>query len=132
MSRQPEHAPNPGVTWNTRPVRHEEYLMSDHPESCRSEDGITVGLVDALIGIMRVLAPRDLSATSVQEALADLLEDPDFRTVRHGWRLRPGYLGPDETVIEDPGTAVDMSPLIPPRENRATRRAKQRAARRNR
>ena len=51
-------------------------------ESCRSPEGVTVGLVDAIIGIVRVLAPRDLSAFHVQEALADLFEDPDFRTVR--------------------------------------------------
>lgn len=56
--------------------------MTDQPLSCRSEEGTTVGLVDAVISIIRVLAPRDLSAASVQEALADLLEDPDFRTVR--------------------------------------------------
>jgi hypothetical protein len=58
-------------------------------QSCRSEEGITVGLVDALIGIMRVLAPRDLSAQPVEEALADLLEDPDFRTVREARRSDP-------------------------------------------
>jgi hypothetical protein len=51
-------------------------------QSCRSEEGITVGLVDAVISIMRILAVRDLSPHNVQEALADLLEDPDFDTVR--------------------------------------------------
>jgi hypothetical protein len=51
-------------------------------QSCRSEEGITVGLVDAVIGILRVLAPRDLSPKPVQEALADLFEDPDLRTVQ--------------------------------------------------
>lgn len=54
----------------------------DEVQSCRSEEGITVGLVDAVIGIVRVLAPRDLSPEHVQEALADLFQDPDFRTVR--------------------------------------------------
>lgn len=58
----------------------------DDVQSCRSEEGITVGLVDAVIGIIRVLAPRDLSTEHVQEALADLLEDPDFRTVRDARR----------------------------------------------
>lgn len=51
-------------------------------QDCRSEEGITVGLVDAIIGICRVLAPRDLHTKNAQEALADLSEDPDFRTVR--------------------------------------------------
>lgn len=55
---------------------------SAEPLSCRSEEGITVGLVDALIAVLRVLAPRDLSAPDVQEALADLLQDPDLRTVQ--------------------------------------------------
>lgn len=47
----------------------------------RSEEGITVGLVDAIIGIIRVLAPRDMTPGSVQEALADLFEDPDWLIV---------------------------------------------------
>lgn len=50
-------------------------------QSCRPEEGITVGLVDAIIGIVRVLAPRDMSTGNVQEALADLFEDPDFQAV---------------------------------------------------
>lgn len=54
-------------------------------QSCRSEEGITVGLVDALIGIMRVLAPRDLSPHNVHEALMDLFEDSDFSTVQNAW-----------------------------------------------
>lgn len=56
-------------------------MPGEQVQSCRSEEGITVGLVDAVIGILRVLAPRDLSPGDVQEALADLLEDPDLRTV---------------------------------------------------
>lgn len=63
--------------------------VPEETQSCRSEEGITVGLVDALIGIMRVLAPRDLRPTSVQEALADLLEDSDFRTVQDARTAEP-------------------------------------------
>lgn len=55
--------------------------MTEEVQSCRSDEGVTVGLVDAMISILRVLAPRDLSTTNVQEALADLTEDPDLRTV---------------------------------------------------
>lgn len=58
----------------------------EQAQSCRSEEGITVGLVDALIGIVRVLAPRDLTPESVQEALADLFEDSDLRTIRDARR----------------------------------------------
>jgi hypothetical protein len=56
--------------------------------SCRSEEGITTGLIDAIIAIHRVLAARDLSPQAVQEALADLFEDPDLRTIRDA-RLAP-------------------------------------------
>lgn len=52
------------------------------PQDCRSEEGITVGLVDAIISILRVLAPRDLRTKNVREALADLSADPDLRTVQ--------------------------------------------------
>lgn len=52
-------------------------------QSCRDEEGITVGLVDAMIGIVRVLSQRDLSPFNVQEALADLTEDSDFKTIMH-------------------------------------------------
>lgn len=60
--------------------------MTEEPLSCRSEEGITVGLVDALVSIHRVLAVRDLSPQEVQEGLADLFEDPDHRTIRSAWR----------------------------------------------
>lgn len=48
---------------------------------CRSEEGITVGLVDAMISIARVLARRDYGPESVQEALKDLREDEDVAHV---------------------------------------------------
>jgi hypothetical protein len=48
---------------------------------CRSETGITVGLTDSIIAICRVLAPRDLSAPEVQEALKDLRQDEDLAKI---------------------------------------------------
>jgi hypothetical protein len=48
---------------------------------CRDEDGITVGLVDAIISIARVLARKDLDASAVREALKDLAEDEDLRKI---------------------------------------------------
>lgn len=51
--------------------------MTETSTDCRSETGITVGLVDSLISICRVLAARDLSAHEVQEALKDLRNDGD-------------------------------------------------------
>lgn len=48
---------------------------------CRSPEGITVGLIDALISISRILANRDLTPPGVQEALKDLAEDEDIAKV---------------------------------------------------
>jgi len=45
---------------------------------CRSEEGVTVGLIDSLIFIARVLAKRDLGSHGVREALADLQSDEDI------------------------------------------------------
>lgn len=51
---------------------------------CRSEEGITVGLIDAIISIARVLAKRDLSQSiAVIEALVDLRCDDDLKIVLH-------------------------------------------------
>lgn len=59
------------------------YLRGPIPEplDCRSEIGITVGIVDSLITMCRLLALRDLSAAEVQEALKDLRQDEDLRKV---------------------------------------------------
>lgn len=55
---------------------------------CRSEEGITVGLIDALISICRILAKRDLTTPQAGEALLDLRQDEDvlkvfLKTVRY-------------------------------------------------
>lgn len=52
-----------------------------HVSDCRSEEGITEGLISSLISICRVLAERDLSPLVVQEALLDLLGDEDLAAV---------------------------------------------------
>jgi hypothetical protein len=44
---------------------------------CRSETGVTVGLIDNIITICRVLKSRDMSPSEVQEALLDLGSDED-------------------------------------------------------
>jgi hypothetical protein len=48
---------------------------------CREEDGITVGLIDSLISIARILAKRDFKPESVQEALKDLRSDKDIAKI---------------------------------------------------
>jgi DNA-binding CsgD family transcriptional regulator len=62
------------------------YLRGPQPEplDCRSEIGITVGVVDALITMCRLLALRDFSAPEVREALKDLRSDEDVRRVFNG------------------------------------------------
>ena len=44
---------------------------------CRSEEGVTVGLIDALIAICRPLATRDLATPATFAALEDLRSDSD-------------------------------------------------------
>lgn len=58
---------------------------SGEVRECRSEDGVTEGLVDAIIGIHRVLALRDLSSPAVQGALSDMFVDPDFAVIEGAW-----------------------------------------------
>jgi hypothetical protein len=43
-----------------------------HSIECTSEEGITIGLIDAAIGALNALRGRDLSGTGAQEAIADL------------------------------------------------------------
>ena len=52
--------------------------MNKITTDCRTEVGVTIGLIDAIIRIARVLAVRDLSAPEVQEALLDLKSDEDI------------------------------------------------------
>ena len=47
------------------------------PVDCRSQEGVTVGLIDGIIAVARFLRGRDLSHPAVREALADLAEDED-------------------------------------------------------
>jgi hypothetical protein len=42
---------------------------------------VTVGLIDALIAIARVLAQRDLQPVEVREALKDLASDSDMALI---------------------------------------------------
>lgn len=49
---------------------------------CRSYEGVTIGLIDSIITICRVLSTRDmLSHSQVKEALLDLAQDEDVRLV---------------------------------------------------
>lgn len=45
--------------------------------NCRTEVGVTVGLIDSIITAARVLSAREKSSVEVQEALKDLRSDED-------------------------------------------------------
>ncbi len=48
---------------------------------CRSPVGVTVGLIDGIIAMARVLKTMDQSSLEVQEALKDLRSDEDIRNL---------------------------------------------------
>jgi hypothetical protein len=52
--------------------------MVDSHTDCRSEDGITVGLIDSIISICRVLKDRNFDSKEISESLHDLRQDEDF------------------------------------------------------
>jgi hypothetical protein len=52
------------------------------PIDCRSEAGVTIGLIDAIISIARIVAKRDLKNLEIEEALLDFLDDDDLLTIR--------------------------------------------------
>lgn len=44
---------------------------------CRSNEGVTVGLIDGIIAIARVLRHRQMEGVAISEALKDLRSDED-------------------------------------------------------
>lgn len=56
-------------------------MIRESVTDCRSEAGITVGLLDALLAVAAVLAQRDMTPPAVQEALRDV------RSNEHVWSL---------------------------------------------
>jgi hypothetical protein len=51
---------------------------------CRTEEGVTVGLIDSIITAARVLAGRDLQSPAILEALKDLRSDEDVARLIRG------------------------------------------------
>lgn len=52
-------------------------LPDEHAVDCRSADGITIGLIDGIIAMARVLVTRDLGTEAVKAALEDFRTDDD-------------------------------------------------------
>ena len=48
---------------------------------CRTETGITVGLIDGMIAICRILKSRLNSEKEIIAALADLQDDEDLKAI---------------------------------------------------
>lgn len=51
------------------------------PIDCRSEEGVTIGLIDSLITQARLLSSRSLDTENIQEALNDLRADADIKKI---------------------------------------------------
>lgn len=58
--------------------------MTDTHTDCRTRTGVTVGAIDAVITLCRIIRAADLSPDAVIEALADLRSDEDVRAVVSG------------------------------------------------
>ena len=61
--------------------------MSDRVIDCRSEVGITIGLLDSLISIARVAAKRPLDDEDVRQALRDIATDEDIAFILNQARI---------------------------------------------
>jgi hypothetical protein len=54
-------------------------IMTISKTDCRSPDGITIGLIDGMIAMARVLRKANLGSAEVQEALKDFTTDEDVK-----------------------------------------------------
>ena len=55
---------------------------------CRSETGITIGLIDSIISISRILVNRDIRDPDIIEALKDLQNDEDLKSLlKHRYEI---------------------------------------------
>ncbi len=64
--------------------------MAATETDCRTEEGTTVGLIDSVITVARVLAKRDLSTPAVLDALRDLRTDSDVASLLREESCQPG------------------------------------------
>lgn len=63
------------------PQPSQDMLMQSTSTDCRSDEGITVGLIDGIISIARVLRTRNLHGVAIEAAIADLRQDEDLRAL---------------------------------------------------
>lgn len=55
--------------------------ITEEVVDCSSDAGITIGLIDGMIAMARIVASRDWSHHAVREALADFKQDATMRTL---------------------------------------------------
>ena len=67
-----------------------------------SEEGITVGLIDGIIAICRILKDRDLTHPEVVEALKDLRDDEDVSGIvnKFKWFIFPKEMRASQGFLE--------------------------------
>ncbi len=61
-----------------------EDSLQDIPVDCRSEEGITIGLIDTIMTCCAALRGRELSHAQVVEALKDLRSDEALKKLMFG------------------------------------------------
>ena len=54
-------------------------MSSISETDCREPVGVTVGIIDAVITLCRLLRSREIDALAIREALKDLSDDEDFQ-----------------------------------------------------
>lgn len=85
-------------------VRGDSSHCDNTSTDCRSDEGVTVGLIDAIITQCRVLKGRDFTTPAIQAALVDLYSDSDWTTLRD--RAEDAF---DARLISYPSSESDTS-----------------------
>jgi hypothetical protein len=80
---------------------------------CRSEEGITIGLIDTILTAAHLLVDRDLDTPAVQEALDDFASSKELMLIKDAAKNPPRL--PDEVVQKildnfDAGQVYKMPP----------------------
>lgn len=81
---------------------------------CRSDEGITVGLIDTIINSCRLLKQRSWSGTAILEALKDMAQDEDVKAVTSGGmfgELKAELQGAKKLLRECMGNFHRTSPM---------------------
>lgn len=81
MSPEDKEAWKKGMDKDFDEYEKEHGISDESSTDCRSEIGITVGLVDSIISISRILKPRLKDDEAIMGAIADLRDDEDLAAI---------------------------------------------------